>query len=206
MRHLVLASASPRRRELLRLADFRFEVHVPDFDDGLLDASRHDAESWVLAMAFMKARRVADQRAQGAEVILGADTVCVDEQSILGKPRDANDAHQMIRRLRSRRHRTLTGVCLVYADTGARTLLLDEAQVDVGLLTDAAIDAYVASGDWQGKAGGYNFADRVAAGWPVRCVGDESSVMGLPMGRLTPVLRAVINGNETAPHELERTR
>jgi septum formation protein len=191
-RQLVLASTSPRRRELLRLAGFEAAVDEPDVDDGRLDPSDRDPEAWVLAMAFFKARRVADRRRHQGDVVLGADTVCVHDGRILGKPRGAHEAIAMLEALRDGVHQTLSGVCLIETDTFRRTLVLDRAEVRVGRLDDAEIGSYVRSGDWQGKAGGYNLSERIDAGWPIECQGDPTSVMGLPMNRLAPILNAML--------------
>lgn len=90
----------------------------------------------------------------------------------------------MLFAMRNREHVTMTGVCLIDLSTGQRHLLFDQATVHIGAVSDSAIDDYVASGQWSGKAGGYNLSERQAAGWPLTCTGDPTTVMGLPMLRL----------------------
>ncbi len=186
-RRLVLASASPRRRQLLRGAGFAPEVLESDLDDALLSCPGATPDRLVAALAWFKVRRVLERYPDLDAVVLGADTVCVDGDRVLGKPKDESEARAMLRDLAGHEHRTLTGVAIVDA-AGVRHLFVDTARVEVGPLEDAAIDAYVASGAWRGKAGGYNYIERVEAGWPVACVGDPTSVMGLPMRRTVPLL------------------
>ncbi|MBL9149353.1 MAG: septum formation protein Maf [Phycisphaerae bacterium] len=187
---LVLASASPRRRQLLASAGFDARVAESDLDDARVVPGAVRPEELVQALSWFKARRVRDASGLADCVLLAADTVCVDGRRVLGKPRDAEHARSMIRDFRNRAHRTMTGVTLVTAD-GARRLFVDVATVSLGHLDDDAIDAYVASGAWRGKAGGYNYAECEAAGWPLACDGDPTSVMGLPMRRTVPLLAAL---------------
>jgi septum formation protein len=186
---LVLASGSPRRRELLEAAGFAPEVLESDLDDGRLRPGRVDPIHFVVASAWFKARRVLERYRLRGAIVLAADTVCLDGDRILGKPSDAADAAAMLRRLRGAVHRATTGVCVIDAD-GRRRLFSDAALVSMGPIDDDAIDSYVASGAWRGKAGGYNLAERIAEGWPIRCDGDPTSVMGLPMRRVVPLLVA----------------
>jgi septum formation protein len=95
----------------------------------------------------------------------------------------------MLRLLKGRDHDVLTAVCLLPADGEEPDLFIDHSVVTLGPLPDADIDHYVAGDGWKGKAGGYNLSERVEAGWPIRWTGDPTSVMGLPMQRLTPMLR-----------------
>jgi septum formation protein len=187
---LWLASASPRRRRLLEEAGISVIVHPADLDDAALVRGRDTTpRAWTMALAWFKARRVHEQLGPPAVgTILAADTVCVVDGEILGQPRDEADARRMLCALRGRDHRTVTGVCVLDRTTGARRVFWDEAVVRVGRLDDATIDAYVASGGWRGKAGAYNLADRIGAGWPITCEGDPATVMGLPMRRLAPLL------------------
>ena len=85
-------------------------------------------------------------------------------------------------------HEVATGMCVLDRRTGARRIFVDTARVTLGALSDAAIADYAASGAWRGKAGGYNYAERVAAGWSLQCVGDPETVMGLPIRLVLPAL------------------
>jgi septum formation protein len=199
-RPLVLASASPRRRELLEAAGFRPRTQAADLEDDAVRVRFLVPEALVEALAAFKAARVASLLGEAGEadaVVLAADTLCFDGERPVGKPRDAAAAAEFLRSWRGRPHRTVTGVCIL-AD-GRRTLFADRAVVEVGDLDDAEIDRYVASGAWRGKAGGYNLAERIAAGWPIRCDGDPTSVMGLPMRRVEPLLRSIGCGTGGGP-------
>ena len=191
---LWLASASPRRRWLLEEAGIDTRIMPPALDDGKLDPQSRRAEAWVMAMAHLKARSAAEElrREQPAARgrVLGADTVCVIEnERILGQPVDEAAARTMLYQLRRNEHRTLTGVCLLDLETGAREIFCDTAHVRVGEVTDEMIESYIASGEWRGKAGAYNLSERIAAGWPIDCDGDPATVMGLPMMRLRAMLQ-----------------
>lgn len=197
---LWLASRSPRRKLMLERAGFDVRVQPPDFDDARLRPGRVTVYEWVTALAALKAWRVADLvRGVGDRfalwfdawasfglkgTVIGADTMCVKGGEALGQPRDADDARRMLRLLRNAEHQTITGVCLIDLATGGRLMFCDRALVRVGHVSDAHIDQYVSSGDWRGKAGAYNLSERIHAGWPIECLGDPATVMGLPMQRL----------------------
>ncbi len=197
-----LASRSPRRRLLLEQAGIQVRVRVAEIDDGRLAPGPIAPEHWVAGMARLKAADVVRQLSGGAKpesgLVLAADTVCVQRGMILGQPVDGEHARSMLLTMRNATHRTISGVCLwpIGADP---TLFVDSSIVHIGALTDAQVDAYVASNAWRGKAGGYNLVERIDAGWPVRCEGDPATVMGLPMRRLTPML----NGVGATPTEQE---
>lgn len=187
-RSVLLASASPRRQLLLREAGLNVQVHPPDIDDGQLQCGKVDPQQWVMALAYLKARRVLEMLGgRSSGIVIGADTVCVHEGRILGQPVDVNHARWMLMLMRDAAHVTMTGACIL--KHGQRFLLFDCAEVHLGELSEQQVDAYLESGNWRGKAGGYNLTERIAAGWPVRCVGDPTTVMGLPMRKLEPMLR-----------------
>ena len=187
-----LASSSPRRRQLLAEAGWRATVCTPHVDDGLLRPGAVSPAVWVTALAYLKGRDVISrqgaQLAESGGTVLSADTVCVHQGDILGQPRDEAHARAMITRLTNELHHTLTGLSLIDARTGERLLFADATTVRVGELSGDQIDAYVESGEWRGKAGGYNLAERLEAGWPITCEGDPTTVMGLPMRRLHDLL------------------
>ena len=181
---LCLASGSPRRQRMLRACGLDPVIEPAGVDDGCLVPGRVAPAQWVTALAYFKAQWVAERRTAG--VVLGADTVCVHDGAIFGQPVDAAHAARMLRAMRERRHVTMTGVTVVDAATGARWFLTDATAVTWGAVSDDAIDAYVASEQWRGKAGAYNLEERVADGWPITVDGDPDTVMGLPMQRLAP--------------------
>jgi septum formation protein len=190
---VILASGSPRRRAILAEAGVPATVLVPAIDDATAPADGRNPAAYVMSLAWFKARQaMADAQAAFGEAgprwIVAADTMCVRDGEVIGKPADRAEADAMIRGFAGRAHSVVTGVCIVDRATGARTIFSDEAHVTLGALGDAALAAYVAGDGWRGKAGGYNYADRVADGWPLACEGDPETVMGLPS---VAVLRAL---------------
>jgi septum formation protein len=197
---LYLASESPRRLALLRDAGYDVEVLRTGVDDALLRPGETPDESWPTALAYLKAvAGLARARAIGVDlhhaVVLGSDTVIFKNGSILGQPTSAAHAFDMISALDNGSHRVVTGVALLRPSDRAtpwRRVFADEAHVTLGSLGPERIRAYVATGAWQGKAGGYNLAERIADGWPIAFDGDPATVMGLPIRRLGPVLRRLV--------------
>ena len=170
---------------MLAAASIDHQVRAPEIDDGCLRAGSVAARDWVRVLAVMKARSVTGV---SRGTLLGADTVCTMDGVLIGQPADADDAAAMIHSMCGRAHEVLTGWCLRTADGRAIRSGCEVATVRVGDIDDEEIDAYLAGGDWRGKAGGYNLEDRLEAGWPLACEGDPTSVMGLPMERLAKEL------------------
>ncbi len=184
---------------MLDEAGVRVHVRPAEIDDGLLTPGAARPEHWVMALAYLKARWVADRVSEDEQgcrtgptsigrFVLGADTVCVHRGEILGQPATAEQAGAMIRALRGEAHITMTGVCAIAIDDQTRRLFFDTAVVTYGQVSDDEIDRYLASQNWRGKAGAYNLQERVDAGWPIECQGDPATVMGLPMRRMEPFL------------------
>jgi septum formation protein len=182
---LVLASNSPRRRELLRLGGWTFHTRPADVDE-----SQHPGEApaeYVLRLAESKVRACA-RSAHAGEILLAADTTVVDHQAVLGKPEGAAEAAQMLRNLRGHTHQVLTGLAVLRLNDG--TLVTDLCVTDVPMRDygDDEIEAYVLSGDPLDKAGAY--AIQNPAFHPVEGLrGCYASVMGLPLCHLTRSLR-----------------
>mgnify|MGYP003700372841 FL=1 len=190
---ILLASRSPRRRELLREHGFEFELASCSVDDGALrPGNAADARAWVMSLAFLKASAAVGDplAASGRIVVLGADTVCVKDGQIIGQPEDEAHARQIVRMLSDGEHEVLTGVALICPGTLRREIYVEQSVVRVGVIEEAWIDEYLATGQWRGKAGAYNLAERQRAGWPIECLGDPTSVMGLPMATLDERVRA----------------
>ena len=181
---LVLASASPRRQELLRNAGIAFEVHPADIAEDSLpgEAAKNCAER----LAREKALTVARQRPH--DVVLGADTVVVIDGQLLGKPSDAADAARMLRLLSGRKHQVITGVCLVVS--GVPSVASETTVVTVDELTEQEIADYVSTGEPMDKAGAYAIQG-IAARWIPRIDGDYSNVVGLPVALVCRMLREI---------------
>lgn len=182
---VILASGSPRRRAILAQAGVPATVLVPAIDDATAPADGRNPAAYVMSLAWFKARQaMADAQAAfgagGPRWIVAADTMCVHDGAVIGKPADRAEAEAMIRGFAGRAHAVVTGICIVDRATGARTIFADEARVTLGALADEALATYLDGKGWRGKAGGYNYADRVADGWPLACEGDPETVMGLP--------------------------
>ncbi len=178
---LVLASASPRRVALLRQAGAAFTVVDPGPDRAW--PGNAEPRHGVRALALDKARRVAAQR-RGA-VVIGADTVVVLRGRRLGKPADAAEAAEMVRRLHGRRHEVWTGVAVVR--DGEQRTGAECTAVHFARLTAAEIDAYVRSGEPLDKAGAYGIQG-LAGQFVRRIEGDYTTVVGLPLARLRVLL------------------
>lgn len=180
---LVLASASPRRRELLALLGIPFTIDASGADETPPAGASPEEVAELLALA--KAREVA-ARHPGAYV-LGSDTVVTVDGLILGKPEDAADGVRLLRLLRGRAHRVPTGVALIAPDGTARSLV-ETATVTMHPYTDLAIGAYLATDEPYDKAGAY--AVQGAGGALVAAVeGCYTTVVGLPLCRVVVLLR-----------------
>lgn len=166
---------------MLREAGIEHDAAHPGIDDGGLTPGRVTPEQWVAALAYLKARSALLGGATRAPIVLGADTMVVSDRGVMGQPVDEVDAERMLRALRDAEHDVVTGVALVDAGTGRRMMFADRTRVRVGRISDAQIAEYVASGLWRGKAGAYNLAERMEAGWPITVEGDPGTVMGLPV-------------------------
>jgi len=116
--------------------------------------------------------------------VIGADTVCVVDDTVLGQPLDAKEAREMITTMVNRSHSVYTGWYLVAAEDSQHVFGCEVVTVTLGHIDDDEIDRYISTQLWRGKAGAYNLSERVDAGWSITCDGDPTSVMGLPMERL----------------------
>lgn len=183
---MILASQSPRRRQLLEEAGYTFRCIPSDFDErGVKD---DNPERLVVALARGKAGAVAGQAAPG-EVVIGSDTVVVLNGAVLGKPADEQDAAAMLRALSGRTHRVLTAVSIWRDGQDARTFA-DGVNVTFWDLSDEEVDAYVATGEPLDKAGAYGIQGlgRVL----VKGIeGDYYTAVGLPIARVVRELRAL---------------
>lgn len=189
-RPLILASSSPRRVQLLTEAGIEAIVYPPELDDGVFRCGSMEPTVWVLSLAVLKAQHVREiysfntSNTSKVGTILAADTVCVVDGQLYGQPVDAEEAAVMIRAMEDRSHDVYTGWCLVSVDEKHFASGCEHAVLTIGQIGDEEIHRYIASNQWQGKAGGYNLAQQIAAGWPITCKGDPTSVMGLPMERM----------------------
>lgn len=182
---IILASTSPRRRELLALAGWPFEIIPADVDETTQNGE--PADEYVYRLAQVKAKVVANLHQNGSqgngEYIIAADTTVADRGQILGKPGDAAEAESMLLNLRGRTHQVYTAVSIIEAKTGQTITELAATNVPMREYTQDEIDAYIASGDPFDKAGGY--AIQHPGFRPVEhLTGCYANVVGLPLCHL----------------------
>lgn len=179
---IILASASPRRRELLTQIGLTFEVVVSETEEKITST---EPAKVVEELSMQKAEAVWEKLAQNHNIIVGADTVVACDGKILGKPSDVENAVEMLRLLQGRGHEVYTGVTVLYEENGEKRALTFHEKTTVHFypMTEAQIREYVATGDPMDKAGSYGiqgFCARYIRG----IEGDYNNVVGLPAGRV----------------------
>lgn len=188
---VILASQSPRRKELMGLFHIPFTVRVSDADE-TMPPELSPAE----AVALVSRRKAEAVPRQTDDLVIAADTIVVLGEEILGKPKDPADARRMLRLLSGRDHQVMTGMTLL---RGQQTLVCTEiTDIHFRPLSDREIDAYVRTGEPMDKAGSYGIQGGAAL-FAERLVGDYYNVMGLPVCRLGQLLR------EIAPEIMEES-
>ena len=188
---LVLASASPRRKELLRNAGIPFTVQAADIDE----SPREGESPRDCAERLAREKALAVFRTRPHDHVLGADTIVVVDNAILGKPRDPADAARMLRLLSGRTHAVITGVCLVGAVASGQSPVASKTEtasettlVTMNDLSDTEIREYIATGEPMDKAGAYAIQG-LASRWIPRIEGDYGNVVGLPVALVYRMLR-----------------
>lgn len=190
--NVILASQSPRRRELLGLFRIPFTVRVADIDEAMDPHS--DPAREVARVSAMKAAAIARK---DTDLVIAADTIVVCDGQVLGKPKDEDDAFRMLRLLSGRAHQVMTGLTVMYAD---RVISHTEiTHIHFRPLSDGEIRAYIRTGDPMDKAGSYGIQSGAAL-FADRLEGDYFNVVGLPVCRLGMILK------ELAPELLEETQ
>jgi septum formation protein len=185
---VVLASASPQRREMLERLGIEFSVEV----SGVEEITHGDPKEVVLANALLKARSASRSRV----LTIGCDTDVVIEGHLIGKPEGAMRAHEYLAQLSGRTHEVVSGLALLGPEDDRVRTGTVETRVTFRPLEVSEIDAYVATGEWRGRAGGYAIQG-VGASLVERVEGDISNVIGLPIGlllSLAPDLMASATG------------
>ncbi len=183
--HVVLASSSERRRQLMREAGYDFETRPSDVDESRVASP--DPLMLAQLLAFEKASVVARRLCR--DVVVGADTVVALEGDVLGKPEDREDARRILERLSGSTHEVVTGLCVIRAG-GSAIVGAEVTRITMRALSAAELDDYVAGGEGLGKAGAYAIqetGDRFIA----RMEGSFTNVVGLPMGLLADFLDRV---------------
>lgn len=185
---LILASASPRRKELLEKIGLPFTVQPAKGEERITQKSPADV---VMELSRQKAEEIAAVQTEDC-IIIGADTVVARGEKIMGKPKDAADAKQMLRSIADDCHQVYTGVTLIRTGAYPQSVTFQE-KTDVCLypISDAELDAYIASGDSMDKAGAYGIQGDFAI-YVKRIVGDYYNVVGLPIGRVYQELKRML--------------
>ncbi|TCK17542.1 septum formation protein [Thiogranum longum] len=183
MEKIILASASPRRQELLHQIGVQFDQQVAEIDE--TPRENEPPEAYVTRLAVEKARAVKARLGDDEAPVLGADTAVVVDEEILGKPRDEAHAAAMLRQLSGREHRVLSAVALVGRHEACR---VSESRVWFRTLSEDEIAAYWRSGEPAGKAGGYA-VQGMGAIFIEQLQGSHSGVMGLPVFETAQLLQ-----------------
>lgn len=185
---LILASASPRRKELLEKIGLPFTVQPAKGEERITQKS---PAAVVMELSRQKAEEIAAAQT-GDCIIIGADTVVARGEKIMGKPKDAADAKQMLRSIADDCHQVYTGVTLIRTGAHPQSVTFQE-KTDVFLypISDAELDAYIASGDPMDKAGAYGIQGDFAI-YVKRIAGDYYNVVGLPIGRVYQELKRML--------------
>jgi septum formation protein len=199
---LILASSSPRRRQLLTEAGYEFTVIAPREDVECGICSESGPSGLVSELAYRKAASVRRELVltrgrnddnsfdANSTIIVAADTVAECDGFVLGKPRDDVEARAMLRQLRGRSHRVLTGLCVWRVSKSEPLVRIAVTNLVMDHLSGPDIEHYIASGHWEGKAGAFGYQDQL--GWVRIESGSESNVVGLPLEMLAEMLSDVL--------------
>lgn len=188
MKEFVLASASPRRRELLTQIGIPFRICLSKKEE---ESSQKKPGDIVKELSYTKAKDVFDQGNQDA-VVIGADTIVVYDEQVLGKPKDEEDAYKMIKMLQGKTHQVYTGVSVIWRQDNSIQVSSFYAVTDVELygMSEEEIRAYIATNEPYDKAGGYAIQGYFAR-YVKQIQGDYNNVVGLPVGELYQILNSL---------------
>ena len=176
MKHIILASASPRRKEILELADLDFDIMPSNAEEITTKTAPHEV---VMELATIKAKDIYE-KSDEQSVIVGADTVVAYQGQILGKPKDEADAKRMLSMLSGQTHEVYTGVCVI--EDGEAKTFYEETKVTFYEISDEQIDHYIKSGEPMDKAGSYGIQGKAAI-FIKGIEGDYYNVVGFPIAR-----------------------
>ena len=182
---IILASSSPRRRQLLAEAGYKFTIVSPDVDESDFDAEGTNPCEYAKRLALAKAKSVAGKYPDS--LVIGADTVADFGGEIIGKAADAKEAEEITRRLFSRPHKVITAVAIVRKSDGIEIVESDSTTVYPRKLTESQIAEHIKGGSWRGKAGAYAIKEEDE--FVERIEGSLTNVMGLPMELLQRLLK-----------------
>ncbi|MHC4293899.1 MAG: Maf family protein [Planctomycetota bacterium] len=181
---LILASSSPKRRQLLEEAGYRFEVQIPDIDEASLAAGNLSPEEYAKKLAFAKANNIAEDYPDA--LIIGADTVVDLNGQVIGKPKDAEDARSILKKLSGSVHKVVTGLALILSSNNIKIVQSGITTIYPRKMTDNQINEVIRSGVWQNKSGACSIED--FGEFIEKTEGSLTNVMGLPMELLQKLL------------------
>lgn len=193
---MILASASPRRRDLLTGAGYAFDVVVSDVDESAFSDAENNPARHAEVLALAKAQNVAGRYPN--RLVLGADTLVDLDGEIIGKPVDREDAERITRKLFCRPHEVITGLALVRRADGIEIVRSDVTTVYPRMLTEEQIARHLAGGAWEGKAGAYAIQE-MGDEFVERIDGSLTNVVGLPMELLGRLLNELPSGPVSPP-------
>ncbi|MGP0592855.1 Maf family protein [Nitrospira sp. T9] len=199
--HLILASSSPRRKELLTLLGLRFEIISPSINEEVL--GQESPANHVRRLALKKAESVANHYPDS--LVIGSDTVIELDGQILGKPANLEDAHHMLTSLRGRCHLVHTGLALVARANERREMYVETVKVWIKDFSDTDLQTYLKTQDSLGKAGAYSIQGE-GAFLIKKIEGDYPTVVGLPLGKLAQLLEQVGVDLPVKTEEIYRTK
>jgi septum formation protein len=182
---IVLASASPRRKQLLAEAGYKFTVCPADIDESAISPKGLKPCEYAKRLALAKAKNVAAEFPD--HIVIGADTVIDFEGRIIGKPHSAKEAEEITRKLFSKPHKVITAVAIVQLNSGIEMVSSDTTTIYPKKMTDEQIAKHIEGGSWRGKAGAYGIQE-TGDEFVERIAGSLTNVMGLPMELLQRML------------------
>lgn len=186
--NIILASQSPRRHNLLSKIGFDFEIMPSGINEDIKEVNPIE---FVKKLAYLKAENVSSKNANS--IVIGADTIVVKDNSILGKPKTNDEAFQILNWLNNKTHSVYTGVSLIKTNDKhqitSKSTFSVETKVTFGMLTETEIKAYIKTGSPMDKAGAYGIQDNWGARFVKKIEGDYNNVMGLPVYQLYKELK-----------------
>ena len=187
---LILASQSPRRRELMDQVGYQYEIIVPSESAECGMCSGESTPEMVARFAYQKAVDVRP-RIQGTAIVIACDTVADIQGQMLGKPSDRAHAEQMLRLLSGRKHRVFSGLCVWRVPDGEPDVRVSKSELIMDQLSDSQIQTYLDSDDWIGKSGAFGYQD--GHPWLKLVSGTASNVVGLPLDLLREMLLGFVS-------------
>jgi septum formation protein len=186
---LILASSSPRRKELLEDAGYTFTVKIPTVDEEAFAKTNLKPAEYAEQLALAKANSIAEDYPDA--LIIGADTVVYSKGQVIGKPKDAEDARSILKKLSASVHKVITGLALIWSSNNVKIVQSESTTIYPRKMTNSQIDEVIKSGVWQNKSGACSIEDFDQ--FVEKIHGSLTNVMGLPMELLQKTLKKIKN-------------